>query len=543
MAKGKGTQEGDSISGTGLGPFRYSLYRTLWISVLFSYIGAAMYDIGASWLMVSLTPNPLLVSLITTATTLPIFLFALPSGAVSDIFDRRYILYIACVYMFTLSAVLGILTLVGLITPTVLLILTFALGAGTTVIRTPIIPIMSGLVADSEIPSALTLSAVASNIGRVVGPTFGGFILASIAPWAVFFLNSATFIGMIIVLRRLPPKPDINEQSSLPPENIIGAIRAQIRYVRHSQAAHVVIVRAGLFAICGSSLLSLLPLLAKQELGLDSVGFGFLLGSFGMGAIISGIGILPMLRSRVSSEYLITGSIVLLAIVIFAMGHLKDFGILCLIMGIGGVFYTTILSTLYTTGMKTAPKWIGARVLAVYLLILNGGLAVGSVIWGTISVMTGIPIALSMSSFALAVTTIVARKRFKTTSINYLDFTPAGSDYWSIPHQLSANPPKSDGQALVTIDYRINPKMVDEFVHSMHELGHTLKSEGLAYWCLFQDPADLSHFIEIRIAETWTEHMRQHERVTKNVQIVEDKIRALVKDGTRPIVSHYISKK
>ncbi len=142
------------------------------------------------------------------------------------------------------------------------------------------------------------------------------------------------------------------------------------------------IVRAGLFAICGSSLLSLLPLLAKQELGLDSVGFGLLLGSFGIGAIISGNGILPKIRSRASSESIITSSIGLLAIVIFAMGYVQDFGILCLMMGIGGISYTAILSTLYTTGMKTAPKWIGARALAVYLLILNGGLAVGSVIWG-----------------------------------------------------------------------------------------------------------------------------------------------------------------
>lgn len=180
-----------------------------------------MYDIGSSWLMVSLTPNPLLVSLITTATTLPIFLFALPFGTISDIFDMRNILFIACAYMSTVSTILGILALLGLITPTVLLILTFALGAGTTMIRTPIIPIMSGLVSSSEIPSALTLSAVASNIGRVIGPTAGGFIVAAIAPWAVFFLNSSTFIGIIIVLSRLPPKYAINEHSTLQPRILL----------------------------------------------------------------------------------------------------------------------------------------------------------------------------------------------------------------------------------------------------------------------------------------------------------------------------------
>ena len=529
-----------NISASGLSPLRSSLYRTLWIASLFLYIGAAMYDVGASWLMTSLAPNPLFVSLITTATTLPIFLFALPSGTLSDIFDRRSILLITCAYMFTISTLLGMLTLVGVTTPTLLLMLTFALGAGMTMIRTPIIPIMSGLVSNSELPAALTLSAVAGNIGRVVGSAVGGFIVAAFAPWAVFFLNSASFLGMIIVLSRLPRNSHINKQSSLPPENIIRAIRAQIRYVRYSQPAHVLIVRAGLFTLCSSALLSLLPLLAKNELRLDSTGFGLLLGSFATGAIIGGIVILPKLRPNISVESLITGSIGLLAMVIFVTGYTRDFAILCIIMGLGGVAYITILSKFYTIGMKSAPKWIGARVLAVYLLVLNGGLAVGSVIWGIIANSFGIPVTLSIASLALGVT-IIARKRYSTTLLDDLDFTPA-SDHWSLPTELSVDPPQNDSQALITIEYEIDPKLSDEFEQSVRELGRILKSEGMAYWELYQDTTDIGHYIEIRIADTWTDHMRQHERVTKNVQVMEDKILALLKDGPQPIVSHYVGK-
>ena len=530
----------ENTPASGLSPFRSSLYRTLWIAALFLYVGAAMYDVGASWLMTLLAPNPLFVSLVTTATTLPIFLFALPSGALSDIFDRRSILLFTCAYMFIISTILGILAIVGVITPTILLILTFALGAGSTMIRTPIIPIMSGLVSSSELPAALTLSAVAGNIGRVVGFAVGGFIVATFAPWTVFFLNSVAFIGMIIVLSRLPTKPNVQQQTALPPENIIRAIRAQIRYVRYSQAAHVLIVRASLFTLCSSALLSLLPLLAKNELGLDSTGFGLLLCSFGTGAVIGGIIILPKLRSKVSVESLITGSIGLLAIVIFTMGYLRDFAILCIVMGLGGVAYITILSKFYTIGMKSAPRWIGARVLAVYLLILNGGLAVGSVIWGTMANTFGIPITLSVASLALGAT-IIARKRYSTTLLNDLDFTPA-SDHWSLPTELLVDPPQNDSQALITIDYKIDPKLSDEFERSVRELGRILKSEGMVYWELFQDAEDIGHYIEIRIADTWTDHMRQHERVTKNVQVMEDRIRVLLKDCPQPIISHYIGK-
>src|SRR5215207_3719445 len=540
--------EEENIPASGLSPFRSSIYRMLWIAALFSYVGAAMYDVGASWLMTSLAPNPLFVSLITTATALPIFLFALPSGILSDIFDRRSILLITCAYMFIISTMLGILTLIGLTTATILLILTFALGAGTTMIRTPIIPTMSGLVSRSELPAALTLNALGGNIGRVVGPTIGGFIVAAIAPWAVFFLNSASFIGMIILVSRLPRKSNVQQhnqhqhqqQSSLPPENIIRAIRVQMRYIRYSQAARVLIIRAGLFTLCSSALLSLLPLLAKRELGLDSTGFGMLLGSFGMGAIVGGIVILPRLRPKASVESLITGSISLLAIVTFTMGYARDFRILCIVMGLGGAAYITILSIFYTIGMKSAPKWIGARVLAVFLFILNGGLVIGSVIWGTVANIFGIPITLSVASLALAAT-IIARKRYSSTLLDDLDFTPA-SDHWSLPPELSVDLSQNDSQALITIDYKIDPKLSDEFEQSVRELGRILKSEGMAYWELFQDTADIGHYIEIRIADTWTDHMRQHERVTKNVQVMEDRIRILIKDGPQPIISHYIGK-
>src|ERR671932_2716026 len=541
----------ENILGSGLSPFKSAIFRTLWIAALFSYVGAAMYDVGASWLMTSLAPNPLFVSLITTATTLPIFLFALPSGILSDIFDRRNILLITCAYMFTISTLLGIITIIGLTTPTILLILTFALGAGTTMIWTPIIPTMSGLVPRSELPDALTLSALASNIGRVIGPTVGGFIVAAIAPWAVFFVNSASFIAMMIVLSTLPRKSNVQQQSqqqyqqeqqsTLPPENIIRAIRVQMRYVRYSQAARVLIVRAGLFTLCSSALLSLLPLLAKHQLGVGSMGFGLLLGSFGMGAIVGGIVILPRLRSKVSVESLIAGSIALLAIVTFTMGYVQDFVILCIVMGLGGAAYITIISKFYTIGIKSAPKWIGARVLAVYLLVLNGGLVVGSVIWGTVATVFGIPSTLLVASLVLAAT-IIAKKRYSSTLLDELDFTPA-SDHWSLPPQSSIDPSQNENQALITIEYnKIDPKLSDEFEQSEHELGRLLKSEGMAYWELFQDPADVGHYIEIRIADTWTDHIRQHEYVTRNVQVMENKIRELIKDCPQPIISHYVGK-
>jgi hypothetical protein len=351
---------------------------------------------------------------------------------------------------------------------------------------------------------------------------------------------------MIVVLSRLPRKSNVEQykqqqQSSLPPENIIRAIRVQMRYIRYSQAARVLIVRAGLFTLCSSALLSLLPLLAKHELGVGSMGFGLLLGSFGMGAIVGGIVILPRLLPKASVESLITGSIALLAIVTFTIGYVQDFGILCIVMGLGGAAYITIISKFYTIGIKSAPKWIGARVLAIYLLILNGGSVIGSIIWGTVANVFGIPITLLIASLALGAS-IIAKKRYSSSLLDDLDFTPA-SDHWSLPPQSLTDPSQNENQALITIEYnKIEPNLSEEFERSVHELGRVLKSEGMAYWELFQDPADISHYIEIRIADTWTDHLRQHEYVTKNVQVMENRIRELIKDCPQPIISHYIGK-
>ena len=223
------------------------------------------------------------------------------------------------------------------------------------------------------------------------------------------------------------------------------------------------------------------------------------------------------------------------------MGYVRVFDLACMVMGLGGIAYITILSKFYTIGIKSAPKWIGARVLAVYLLILNGGLVVGSVIWGAVANTFGIPLTLLVASLALAAT-IIARKPYSSELLDDLDFTPA-SDHWSLPPQSSIDPKQDDNRALVTIEYKnIDPKLSHEFERSIHELGRILKSEGMAYWELFQDPSDISHYIEIRIADTWTDHMRQHENVTKNVQDMENRILELIKDCPQPTILHYIGK-
>jgi len=210
-------------------PLRESVFRALWIATVVSNIGTWMQDVGESWLMTSLTTSPVLVALVETAGSLPVVLVALPAGALADIVDRRRLLLVMQIWMFVAAGAMGLLALMGQMTPGRLLSLTFLLGVGSAMSNPIWQAITPELVSPADLPAAITLNAVAINIARAIGPALGGFIVAASGPWAVFLLNAASFIGITMVVYRWRPAP---RKSKLPPEEIIGAMRAGTRYLR-----------------------------------------------------------------------------------------------------------------------------------------------------------------------------------------------------------------------------------------------------------------------------------------------------------------------
>src|SRR5260370_32765097 len=277
-------------------PLRESVFRALWIATVVSNVGTWMQDVGESWLMTSLTPSPVLVALVETAGSLPVVLLALPAGALADIVDRRRLLLVMQIWMFVAAGAMGVLALMGHVTPTRLLWLTFLLGIGSAMSNPVWQAITPELVSPSDLPAAITLSGVGINIARAIGPALGGLIVAASCPWAVFLLNAASFIGIMFVVYRWQPAP---RKSKLPPAAMIGAMRAGTRYLRHSPELQTVLIRSGIFVTCASPLWALLPPQARRHLGLGSFGYGLLLGCIGFGALI-GAWLLPSLRDRLA---------------------------------------------------------------------------------------------------------------------------------------------------------------------------------------------------------------------------------------------------
>lgn len=492
-----------------------------------------MEEVGEAWLMTNQTASPLLVSLLQTADSLPIFLLALPAGALADIVDRRRLLLFTQGWMCAAAAGLGVLTLLGLTAPWVLLAFTCALGAGTALNVPAWQAITPELVSREELPAAAALGGVGFNIARSVGPALGGLIVAAAGPWAVFLLNAASFLGVIVVLYRWRRAP---RRSVLPTERVAGAVRAGLRYARHAPALRAVLVRTLTFIVCGSALWGLLPVVGRRELKLTSVGYGVLLGCLGLGAVV-GATALPGLRRRLSADALVAVATVLWAGVMTAFAYVREVPVLCLLLGAGGMGWIALMSSLNVAAQTAVPSWVRGRALALYVLAFQGGMAVGSALWGYVAAHAGIPVALIVAAFGL-VAGLLTIAVYRLPKAEAADLSP--SLHWPAP-VVSAEPEVERGPVLVTVEYHIDPAKAEDFARTAFGLRAIRRRDGAVNWGLFQDLADPGRWVETFVVETWAEHLRQHERVTVEDRHVEEAVRAFQVGGEPPVVKHHIA--
>jgi MFS family permease len=508
------------------------VFRALWIATVVSNVGTWMQNVGAAWLMMSLSPSPTLVALVQAATSLPVFLVGLPAGALADIVDRRRLLLWTQGWMLVTTAILSGLTFHNVVTPWVLLTLTFALGLGAALDAPAWQAIVSELVPRSDLQAAVTLNGVGFNVARAVGPALGGIVVAVAGVGAVFLLNAVSFLGVLMVLFRWQRTP---RENALPPEHVLGAMRAGLRYVRYAVSVRAVFIRTGLVMLCGSALWALLPLVARAELGLDAISYGMLLGALGVGAV-AGATILPRIRQRIAVDPLIAGATVLFAAVTIALAYVQAFAWLCVAMAGGGLAWITLMSSFNTAVQTSVPAWVRARALAVYLLVSQGGLAAGSVVWGAVAGHMGTTTALLCAACGLILGLVVTV--YYHIDREAVDVTP--SLHWPEPTMTGAPRPE-DGPVLVTIEYHIDPHHAGDFAAAMQDLSVVRRRDGAMYWELFRDGADPCRYLEIFLTESWAEHLRQHTRFIIADRALEQRVRSFhVGDGP-VVVSHFIS--
>lgn len=515
-------------------PLREPVFRALWTASLASNVGTWMHDASAAWLMTTLDPSPLMVSLMQTATSLPFFLLALPAGALADIVDRRRLLLVTQAWMVCAATALGACTLLQVTGPWTLLGLTLALGLGAALNAPAWQATTPELVPAEQLPAAVALTGISVNVARAVGPALGGLLVAALGTGWVFLLNAVSFLGVVAVLVRW--RREVNVTSRLPPEDVPGAMRAGLRYVRHSAPFRGVLIRTAAFVMPAAALWALLPLLARTGLGLSAIGYGSLLGCLGMGAIIGALG-LSRVRAQVSSDRLVVIATIAFAAVSAGLAVASSPVIAGAILILGGVAWMAAMSTLNVAAQNAVPAWVRARALAVGLLAVQGGLAFGSLLWGVVATRVGIPWTLVAGAVSLLAGAAVTT-RFVLHGLSNLDLRP--DPRWTLP-QTACDLDGDEGPVLVTLEYDVAPEDMQAFVEAVRRIEPIRRRDGAIRWNVYHDTEDATRWVETFVVESWLEHLRQHERITASDRVVLDAARRFHRGGDGPRVRHHIA--
>jgi MFS family permease len=371
------------------------VFRSLWIAAVVSYTGTWMQNVGAGWLMTQLTTSPLMVSLVQAAAAIPVFLVVLPAGALADMVDRRRLLLFTQSWMVAAAAALGVLTLVNAVTPWVLLAFTFLMGVGAVMNDPAWQAITPEVVSPVRHASAVALNSAGFNVARAVGPALGGLVVAAAGSGWSFLLNAASFFGVIFFLYRWRPAP----HEPVPSQRLRDSIAEGFRHVRGTPQVKSVLIRTGAFSVGATSLLALLPVICQPH---GAQGYGFLLTCFGLGAL-AGAAVLPHFRLHYSVDGLVAGATIVFAAMTFAAGQVHVFEWLCLVLFTAGAAWIGILACFNVVAQTMCPSWMRGRALSMYLLVLQGGMAVGSALWGAVATWQGVPAALAWSALAMMI--------------------------------------------------------------------------------------------------------------------------------------------
>lgn len=486
-------------------PLRDTQFRSLWLAFLGSQLVVWMNSVGAATVIATLGGSSTLVALVQTATSLPAVLLALLAGAVTDIVDRRRLLLATQSWMLVSTATAAALTLAHVATPASILLLTFSLGAGMAASVPAFQSLTPELAGPGRLAAGVALNSVAINLARAVGPALAGVVIVAVSAGALFAVEAAgvaAIITCVLSLRAPPARAD-------KPEHVLDAMRAGARFVRFSPAVRAVLTRALLFVTGASAFWALLPVVAFGPLDLGSSGLGVLVGCAGIGAL-TGATFLPRVRRRVGLDLTVAIGTAGLAAAVAALAFVHEPVLAGVASYAGGLAWLSVLSTLNTAAQMAAPNWVRGRTLAAFQVSMQGGLASGALLWGLVTDSVSLEAAL-LAAAAVLLLSVTARGRASLAGIEGQDLTPAKA--WTEP-VLPVEPAPHDGPVLVTLEYRIRTEDVDQFVSAMDELGRIRRRDAAREWKLYQDLEDRECWLETFLVDSWSEHLRQHERMT-----------------------------
>ncbi|EJE49230.1 arabinose efflux permease family protein [Acidovorax sp. CF316] len=513
-----------------LAPLSAPVFRMLWLTWVAANTCMWMNDVAAAWLMTSLTTSPILVALVQSASTLPVFLLGLPSGALADILDRRRYFMATQFWVAAVALVLCATVLAGGMTAPLLLALTFANGIGLAM-RWPVFSaIVPELVSRAHLPAALALNGVAMNASRIIGPLLAGAIIASAGSAWVFVLNAVLSVGSGLVIMRW--KRD-HVPSPLGRERLPSAMRVGLQFVRQSPRMRAVLWRISIFFLHATALLAMLPLLAKGLEGGGAGTFTLLLASMGAGAIVAAM-FLPRLRQAMPRDVLVLRGTLLQAAATGVMAVAPNVYVAVPAMVVGGMAWITTANSLSVSAQLALPNWVRARGMSIYQMAIMGSTALGAAVWGQVATLTSVHTSLALAAVTGTIAMVVVQRLVADRSIEE-DLSP--SQAFKAP--VAPTPPER-GHVVVTIEYVIDPARATDFRALMQESRRSRLRQGALSWQLQHDIADPARYVEQIEDESWTEHLRRFDRVTASDVALRERKLAFHLGDAPPVVSRFV---
>ena len=508
------------------GVFGNLAFTVMLIASSASNVGFAMFDTSSNWLMTSLNPDPMMVSAVQVATTLPMFLLTLPAGALTDIIDARRMLIGAQIAVTAVSIVFAVLVTMHWATPAVLLATTFCLGGSGSLAAPAWLVITPMLVPKHDLDSAIAINNASYNVSRAVAPALGGLAIATFSIALPFWCFCAGNIAVLAALMwwRAPRRA----RETLPAERLVSALRTGLRYARNNRDIDSTLIRAVAFFPFASAYWALLPLVARTQMHNGPEVYGVLLGMVGLGSILGSFA-LKSLKARLGSDRLATlgtlGTILALAL----YGAAREPVIAALASLIAGASWITMMTTLFVSAQLALPEWVRGRGLAIFLTAFFGAMTLGSAVWGKVASVEGVPAALFLAAAGAAIgMALTARWRLQTAAA--LDLTP--SMHWRTP--VFVYPIEDDqGPIMVTVEYMIDPKDLKPFLALIHEIGLERKRDGAYAWGVFEDTQLSGRIVETFLIQSMLELRHLRTRVTIADRMIEEQAGAFLKEPRR----------
>ena len=513
-------------------PFRNRLFALIWTATVVSNIGGWMYNVASGWLMTSLDPDPLIVSLVQVANNLPMFLFAIPAGALADIVDRRRLLIFGEAAITITSTAFAALVWLHLMTPLSLLLFSFIVTVGSAITAPGWQAVVPQLVSKADLPAAVAANSVGINVSRAVGPAIGGILVGAMGIAAPFWVNAFSNVGVIAAL--ILWHPPRRSAAPLPPESFGHAIRTGLRHARYNRHLSATLIRATAFFGFASAYWALLPLVARNRIAGGPALYGILLGAIGASAV-GGAFLLRPLRARWGADRLLSVATLATSTATGMFALAQDSATAVAASLIAGASWIAAVSSLNVSAQVALPEWVRGRGIAVYVTVMFGALTIGSAVWGELAVLIGLPAALLLAA-AGAMIAVPLTWRWKLHTGATVDLSP--SMHWPAP--ITSHPIEPDrGPVLVTVEYHIDPKNREPFLHALAASARERRRDGAYDWGIFEDPAHDGRFIETFLTDSWLEHLRQHERVTKADRLLEQVVRRF-QIGEGPKTTHWV---